>query len=325
MAITENSKQPTKVYKYQKFNEQALISLCNDELYFSDPTAFNDPLDCNISVEVDSSLDVLRKLLIELVSKRITAETVSALKNGGLKGQKAENQAIKLGLKSANEELNNIQYNATNPEYGVNAIDIEAILLGGQIETELKSQNLRGVCCFSKVYSSLLLWSHYGNQHKGLCIGYGINRIPVPKLNEVVYGGSRIVPTSLIEGALLGKKPEAQKQLDEKLFLRKARDWSDEREWRLLGNVGINDSCLELVDITFGLKCSSSIIHTIVSALENRKSPIKFYETYNPRGSDILKRRPVELDELRINLPNTAESAEEIFGHILTDNNNNEN
>jgi hypothetical protein len=42
--------QPEKVYRYQKFNDLSLNALIFDQLYFSDPRNFNDPLDCQPSV-----------------------------------------------------------------------------------------------------------------------------------------------------------------------------------------------------------------------------------------------------------------------------------
>jgi hypothetical protein len=62
-------------------------------------------------------------------------------------------------------------------------------------------------------------------RHKGFCIGYGLARIPKPKLDKVVYGGSRSVKTSLIAKALLENDCEAQDLLDRDILLRKAASW----------------------------------------------------------------------------------------------------
>lgn len=35
-----------------------------------------------------------------------------------------------------------------------------------------------GVCCFSKRYDSMLMWGHYANGHRGVCIGYDLSLIP---------------------------------------------------------------------------------------------------------------------------------------------------
>jgi hypothetical protein len=35
-------------------------------------------------------------------------------------------------------------------------------------------RNTRAILCFSRNWDNLLLWSHYGNSHKGICLGFDI-------------------------------------------------------------------------------------------------------------------------------------------------------
>ena len=306
--------QPRKLYRYQCFSATTVGSLCHDTLYFADPAAFNDPLDCQPTVDADSDIDTLRHLLSELVKKRVKAESVAALNKAHLKSKKAAAHAKRLGEQAAHSELANIAYHATNPEYEVSEEEAERWLLTSDIQRELLKQYDRGVCCFSSVVDNPLLWSHYSDQHRGLCIGYGLNRTPRPQLRKVVYGGSRTVATSLIAKALLENDPEAQELLDRDVLLRKASPWRYEREWRLLGNRGVQDSDLELKDVTFGLRCPVALQHAVITALESREEEVGFYEMYEVRGSFKLKRKPVDTDEMRAFLPKTARSGVEIFG-----------
>jgi hypothetical protein len=181
-----------------------------------------------------------------------------------------------------------------------------------EIEQEIIKQYNRGVCCFSAVMDNPLLWSHYANEHKGFCIGYSLARVPEPKLHKVVYGGSRSVKTSLIARALLENDYEAQNLLDQDVLLRKAPSWRYEREWRLLGDRGVQRSPLELADVTFGLRCPEAIKYAVVSVLNPRA--IKFFEMYELAGTFNLKRRLLNTDELCAYFPNIARSAIEIFG-----------
>lgn len=309
-----SSNQPKKVYRYQRFSAMTLQSLCHDELYFSDPAAFNDPLDCQPTVESDSDRCTLRQLLTELVKRRVVAETLVALTNARLGGVKAAAHAKRLGEQAVRNELVNIEYNATNPEYKVSQEEAECRLLTYEIQRELLKQYDRGVCCFSVSVNNPLLWSHYGDQHRGLCIGYGFDRVPKPKLQKVIYGGSRTVWTSLIARALLEKETEAQNSLDRDVLLRKAPSWRYEREWRLLGNRGVQDSTLALEDLTFGLRCEDALMHAVISSLEPREESVRFFKMYVVRGTFKLKRKPVDSEEIRRYLPKTAQSGQEIFG-----------
>lgn len=292
-------------------------TLCHDELYFADPAAFNDPLDSKPTVESDSDKRTLRLLVAELVKRRVVAETLAALSNARLEGEKAEVHAKRLGEEAARGELANIEYNATDPEHEGSVEEAECWLLTWEIQHELLKQYDRGVCCFSAAVDHPLLWSHYGDQHHGVCIGYGFDRVPKPKLQKVVYGGSRIVKTSLIARALLAKDSDAQNLLDQNVLLRKAAPWRYEREWRLLGNRGVQKSPLALEDVTFGLRCPDALMHAVISALERRS--VRFFKMYEVRGSFKLKREPVDTEEISRYFPHTAQSGQEMFGPFSTD------
>lgn len=309
--------RPQKVYRYQSVSALTIESLCHDELYFAAPAGFNDPHDCKPTVESDSEKETLRKILSELIKRRVAAETLGALKNARIHGAKAETYAQRSGEQTARRELEDVAYNATNPEHGDNEKEAECWLLANEIQRELLMQYDRGVCCFSEVVDNPLLWSHYGDQHRGICIGYGLNRIPKPKLHKVVYGGSRTLRTTLIARALLEKEPEAQALLDRDVVLRKAPSWRYEREWRLLGERGAQVSCLELVDLTFGLRCPGALKHALISALTPKRANVKFFEMYEIRGSFKLKRKSVDTEELSVYFPKIAESDVEMFGPVL--------
>lgn len=111
------SNQPKKIYRYQQFSAITVDLLCHDNLHFADPATFNDPLDCQPTVKSDSDRETLRLILTELIMKRVEAETLASLKIAGLNGNKASAHAKKLGERTARDELANIAYHATNPEY----------------------------------------------------------------------------------------------------------------------------------------------------------------------------------------------------------------
>ena len=314
-----SSDQPKKIYRYQRFSAKAVDSLCRDVLHFAAPTAFNDPLECQPTVESDSDRETLRLVLTQLIRRRVEAESLASLKIAKLNGKRASAHAKRLGKQAAHDELANIAYHATNPEYEVSKEDAECWLLNSKIQDEFLRQYNRGACCFSSVFKNPLLWSHYGDQHRGMCIGYDLNRNPKPKLHKVEYGGDRIVLTSLIADALLNNDPKSQELLERKVLLQKASPWRYEREWRLIDNRGVQDSPLALKDVTFGLRCPSSVMHAIIMALESRENEVKFYGMREIPGSFKLRREPVDIDNMRVNLPRTAKSGPEIFGPIDED------
>lgn len=306
--------KPTTFYKYRAFGTSTLDSLCHDELYFAHPGTFNDPLDCNPTIECDSDLEQLRFLLSILVQQRITAEVLASLKAARLRGARAKEHALKRARTEAAKELENIAYHATNPDYSLSTKEAEVWLLTQEIEQELRRYYERGVCCFSTTYSSPLLWSHYGDQHRGLCMGYTTNRVPEPVFHKVIYGGSRSIKTSVLVQAFSKGEQAAKAELDRDVLLRKARGWGYEREWRLIGEQGLQDSPLLLQEVTFGLRCPASVMHSVVQALAGREKAVNFYEMYEVRNKFVLRRRKLDIYELSAQLPRTAESGLEIFG-----------
>lgn len=305
---------PGTFYRYRTFSIDTLDSLCHDRLYFAHPGTFNDPLDCKVTIECDSSLDELRSLLSVLIRKRVMSDVLASLGKARIKGDGAAAHAEKRALSEVRNQLAAIDYDATNPEYTVSKDEAESWLLTSEIERELCRHYERGVCCFSTTYASPLLWSHYGDQHRGLCIGFSLDRRPRPLPRRVVYGGSRSVPTSLLTKALVHEDQMAKEELDRDVLLRKARGWSYEKEWRLIGDQGNHDSPLLLKEVTFGLRCPISVVHAVTKALAGRISPVCYYQMYEVNGRFILRRNEVNLDELDADMPKTAQSGLEVFG-----------
>ena len=310
--------QPEKIYRYRSFSEQTIDSLCMDQLYFANPNSFNDPMDCQPTIESDSDNDELSVILTELVKNRVEAETLLSLSSARINNEGSKNYATNLGVNSAKDELSRIAYNSTNPDYeddGINREQAQNWLLLCEVQRELLSKYSKGVCCFSSTYDNSLLWSHYGDQHQGFCIGYGLDRNPKPELHKVIYDDNRVLHTSLISKAILAKDLDAQKQLDDNILLRKATPWKYEDEWRLFSKIGLNDSPLAMTDITFGLRCPDSIIHTVVNALNGRNDGIEFYQMQQTRGSYELCRELID-GEISAYFPRVAQSGIEIFGPI---------
>ena len=307
---------PKIFYRYRGFGTNTLDSLCHDSLYFAHPGTFNDPLDCNPTIECDSSLDELRHLLSVLIRRRVNAEVLASLSQARLKGDRATAHAERRSRSEAQSRLADIAYHSTNPEYEVSESEAEGWLLASEIQSELRRSYERGVCCFSTTYANPLLWSHYGDQHRGLCIGYGLDRMPEPELHRVVYGGKRSVKTSVLTRALVHEEPQARSELDRDVLLRKARGWGYEKEWRLVGVQGSQDSPLLLQEVTFGLRCPMSVVHAVTQALAGRDTTIRYYEMYEVDGRFLLRRSEVSLDELGAHMPKTAQSGVEIFGDL---------
>ena len=96
--------------------------------------------------------------------------------------------------------------------------------------------NLRtttGVSCFSESNDSLLMWAHYANNHRGICVEYDLMEInrqlgftPVP----IIYSDERVCFQHFNIETI---ENDSIKLLLESLTT-KSIDWSYEREWRII-------------------------------------------------------------------------------------------
>lgn len=84
-----------------------------------------------------------------------------------------------------------------------------------------------GLLCFSEAWDSPLMWSHYADKHRGICLGVDV---PDEAAHEVVYDPARL-PLNLVEE---GGNVAVEPGLAEKLLTTKFSQWRYERERRVI-------------------------------------------------------------------------------------------
>ena len=111
------SRQPAILYRYRGFSTATLDSLCHNTLHFAHLGTFNDPLDCNPSLDCDSDIEHLRALLALLVGRRVSAEVLESLQKARVRGKNVTAHAESHAQAEVARELADIVHHATNPEY----------------------------------------------------------------------------------------------------------------------------------------------------------------------------------------------------------------
>ena len=119
-------------------------------------------------------------------------------------------------------------------------------------QMEQKVNELRDsllLCCYGKRNDSILMWSHYADSHKGICIEF--ESYDDIAFSEVKYSKKRIkldiyrLTQIVLAFDYLGEKPEIknQKTLKQlcKPLLTKSRDWRYEQEVRSIYYLKDND------------------------------------------------------------------------------------
>jgi hypothetical protein len=135
MLSISNGTFPENLFKFRKLNLTLEKILMNNELKFSSPIEFNDPFDCRIVPDSNVNIEDLT-LFIETNVPSI----------------------------SHKDALSIAKTNFENPDE-----------LAKQMRKSIeKTMNDSGICCFSKSKSNLLLWSHYSDNHKGVCLNFNL-------------------------------------------------------------------------------------------------------------------------------------------------------
>ena len=293
-------KIPERLYKYRAFSNRTLDALIADQMFFADPSTFNDPLDTRPSLDADIDADALAGILAQLVELRVSAEMSAAAKTIRYGGLKTLSHIAMHSRRRAEQMIAEIRYNATNPEYEVE--DPARFLFGQYVEDELLRRYDKGIVSLAERANCPLMWSHYGDQHKGVCIGYSVPDRAAGDLHKISYGGSRLIAASTV-ATMLGGDDDARREVDDAVLTRKAIDWRYEREWRLIGPRGPQDSLLEFEEVVFGMRCSHTVKYVVVKALAGRSRPVRFYEIRERRGRFLLGRYALDTDELAASLP----------------------
>lgn len=120
--------------------------------------------------------------------------------------------------------------------------------------------NSNGVCCFSKKEDNLLLWSHYGDSHKGVCLKFNILEDP-----EFFFFP---VNVKYMEEYPAYNHLRNRQQILDSLMLTKAKAWSYEEEFRVikmntLGGKKVAKKAI--VEIIFGCRCEQDFIDRIIA------------------------------------------------------------
>lgn len=262
---------PKYLYKYRKFDASSLRVLTDHELYFADPRLFNDPLDCNLSINPDISMQEMSTLLRAVLGadrkKPLRAVVQSAVHDaselGNYKVQGDARNFLKLAL---------------------------ADLLKEEVRRELEQH---GVLSFSATWQSVLMWSHYADEHRGLCFEFDTTELEHRNLAPVAYTGERSVRASDIRAWRMDGDKVAEKSVLDKHFYSKAPEWSYEQEWRDIREAPGQCGSYRVSGVYFGIRCDHSIKVAVVKMLRDN-SNVKLYDV--EMRSDTFDLRKVEVD-----------------------------
>lgn len=286
--------RPTKLYKYCPVNVWSLRAITEAEVHYTQPKLFNDPLDCSPTLEVDIDNYELTRLLRKMLSESLIAEEVR-------------------------REIDRIRCMADAPEEDGDAPNPEASLKWGlaqRVNELLQSEfGAKGVLPLSATWSEPLMWSHYADQHRGICIEYDVTGRPIESLKPVNYNAPRAVRAHDLHRWKIDNDGDAFDRIRNTYFYAKAPEWAYEKEWRDINDrAGVNALNFELSAIHFGLRMDFVWRRTIVKLL-NQNHDVALYQMRVESDSFALARYESERDG--IEQTGVRQPAFKVFGNII--------
>lgn len=193
---------PKCLYRYRKFSKYELDNLETDCVWLTSPIKYNDPFDSAVT---------------------FSPERLSSALHGNMDPIKA---VIRF-------------FSRMCP--AIAAIDFNKVLAPlfddmVQNFSEYLQSSMR-VCSFSETWDSVIMWSHYTDQHKGFCVEYPIHLLRPDDVRRtllmpVIYRSELSDVTEYMVKGVGGT--QFNNLFGELACLLKAVEWAYEKEWRLV-------------------------------------------------------------------------------------------
>lgn len=276
-------------YKYYSINQNLYSSIINNELYFSNPREFNDPFDSYPRFKLTHDKEKL-KLFYEFLNKQISGlETFILESKINLKKYKEYKDLLQVyfsghlfeedlyanEIENKNEkliELYTFYVDRSNYEKLLNH-NIEFLQIKMYYDfifLTIDNQNF-GVSCGSTNPRCPLMWGHYANNHKGVCIKYefGNKEIQNISLDKKVKLEVLKVKYSDMPIDIFNYSSKELKNLKFEILSNKYSKWNYENEIRLVnqgkGLLKIKRSSIK--EVIFGCKSTPKERYSIIKLL----------------------------------------------------------
>lgn len=240
-----------RLYKYGRLNQRSKKLFSKPKIWFSCRSGLNDPFEFRPGFTLEGGtkeqiIEYFLPMLQKAYPHMSPQDRYAKAEDGYLKGYHKDPQA----LKDMQEEL--IQ----------------------KVEREI------GLYCLSEVPDSILMWSHYANNHKGYCLEFdATENTPFGTAEKVIYEN---------EYPIYEHFNTSSEKLDELLFFTKYKGWEYEKERRLIdikNGSGWRTYPSELLKgVIFGVRMPDDDKAKIRGWVSRRGHAVQFYQAEQHDG-----------------------------------------
>lgn len=214
---------PKRLFKYRGLDEYTLKSLTDDYVYLGSVRKLNDPYECSYSVQPSEmlrkwfALPSFKSGFSQHFGRDISDDAVNEIVNAPNPHECYTNVCRRIGINITLPSIADMYANISEPW-----------------------RDIIKVSCFSERNDSLLMWSHYANHHRGICVEYDFQPYPnlCREIQPVYYTNNLYDVTNTIFSDISRDGFTMALYISS---LTKALDWAYEQEWRLIGTPSHSD------------------------------------------------------------------------------------
>lgn len=275
---------PSTLFRYRSCNERNIGAFDENLIYAVHPNKFNDVYDslpCYNKEHVQGINQIYN--LSDLVTYIQSEKVRSMLRSRGYE--------VGDFTRYADENV----YSLLNDLSDLYAVDIQYVM-----------RESVHVACFSEIIDSVIMWSHYAQNHEGFALEYDLKPILIEKrqhgelLMPIIYSDERCDATQFYLWAILrilGKRIPNPNMLNMiKALLYKSKSWEYEKEWRLMltehSKEKVVSTSLRPIAIYYGARISKihrKILHNIAKEKGLEEYDMSVNNTSNEYKMEYVK------------------------------------
>jgi len=244
---------PRFLYKYQSLRtksnrEHTLRIITHNEIYFAKRKEFNDPFDCNFHISCDVDFNTYKTRLRQL-NPNMSKEEIDRQTR-----KEIQTKIIKRRERKVNSDIRRITDKV-------------------------------GIFSMSAKRDDILMWSHYADHHKGICIEFKTT-------HGKLFGCDILNVEYDVKYPKFTVCDDANEEFVKRFARTKFSDWSHEEEWRIFYR---ETGCQifppeEISGVILGSRISKKNKEFVLKCLSKSNCKAKLYEAYECKdrfGLDI--------------------------------------
>ena len=232
---------PSSLFRFRTCNKMQIDAFEKDELYAVTADKFNDPYDTLVRYDKEG--------IKQSTASFMTFEALGQLKAFFKQGNDYPDEVKQLLPRDVIEAIKNSlmlvpddddsvkQYIEASRDQMLSLIDLYFPILAES------SKRFQTIACFCESIESVIMWSHYAQNHQGFALEYNLRDTLAHPITNVgiypmIYNEERLDVSIYMAWAFLGmigiQSPIPDMLSSMKIALHKSKQWEYEKEWRLI-------------------------------------------------------------------------------------------